>query len=44
MRQEINPDMGTWEDVDKLAASYDLMMELMVNHISPASAEVCHPL
>ncbi len=37
--QEIDPEMGTWEDVQRLSEKYDLLMECMVNHISPASKE-----
>ena len=41
--QEVNPEMGSWADVDAFAQNYDVTMELMVNHISPASAEVRPP-
>lgn len=37
--QEVDPRFGTWEDVKALGAEYDLQMECMVNHISPASKE-----
>ena len=37
--QDVDPKFGTWEDVKALGASYDLQMECMVNHISPASKE-----
>ena len=35
----MDPEKGTWEDVADFAGSFDVTMELMVNHISPASAE-----
>ena len=37
--QEVDPRFGDWEDVKALGAEYDLQMECMVNHISPASKE-----
>ena len=37
--QDVDPKFGTWEDVKALGAAYDLQMECMVNHISPASKE-----
>ncbi len=37
--QDVDPKFGTWEDVEALGAEYDLQMECMVNHISPASKE-----
>lgn len=37
--QEVDPRLGTWEDVQGLADKLDLELELMVNHVSPASAE-----
>lgn len=37
--QEVNPELGSWEDVKRLSEKYDLLMECMVNHISPASQE-----
>lgn len=30
----INEELGTWEDVKKLAADYDLMYDAVVNHMS----------
>ena len=35
--QEVGPEVGTWDDIAKLARKYDLCLEFMVNHISPAS-------
>lgn len=37
--QDVDPRFGTWDDVKALGAEYDLQMECMVNHISPASKE-----
>ena len=36
---QVDPEKGTWADIDRLAEKYDLMVEFMVNHISPASKE-----
>lgn len=36
---QVDPEKGTWADIDRLAKKYDLMVEFMVNHISPASQE-----
>jgi sucrose phosphorylase len=36
--QEIEPDFGSWEDIRKLGADFDIMLDLMVNHISRHSA------
>lgn len=37
--QEVDPRLGTWEDVKGSAEKLDLELELMVNHVSPASTE-----
>ncbi len=37
--QEVDPKLGTWSDVEGLADKVDLELELMVNHVSPASTE-----
>ncbi|GBD92259.1 sucrose phosphorylase [bacterium BMS3Abin04] len=34
---EIEPKFGTWEDIRKLGKKYDIMLDLMVNHISKES-------
>ena len=34
---EIEPKFGTWEDIRKLGEKYDIMLDLMVNHISKES-------
>lgn len=35
--KKMNPELGEWEDVNKLAESYDLMFDAVVNHISQSS-------
>ncbi len=35
--KKINPDLGDWEDVKKLAADYHLMFDAVINHISKSS-------
>ena len=35
--KQINPDLGSWEDVRALAGDYDLMFDAVVNHISSKS-------
>lgn len=37
--KEVNPDLGTWNDIHHFAETTDLELELMVNHISPESVE-----
>jgi sucrose phosphorylase len=34
---EIEPAFGTWEDIRQLSQKYDIMLDLMVNHISRQS-------
>jgi sucrose phosphorylase len=34
---EVDAGLGDWEDVEELAKDYKLMLEFMVNHISPES-------
>jgi len=34
---EIAKEFGTWEDIKHIAAKYDIMIDLMVNHISQQS-------
>ena len=34
---EIEPAFGSWTDVQKLGGKYDLMLDLMVNHVSSGS-------
>lgn len=33
----IDPELGTWEDVNNLAKDYDLMFDAVINHISKSS-------
>lgn len=33
----INPDLGTWNDIESLALNYDLMFDAVVNHASVSS-------
>lgn len=35
----IDPRFGTWNDIARLAAGYDVVLDLMVNHISRRSPE-----
>ena len=34
---QVDPHFGDWSDVEAIAKDYALMLECMVNHISPAS-------
>jgi sucrose phosphorylase len=36
---EIDPRFGTWADIERLAARRDVLLDLMVNHLSRQSAE-----
>lgn len=36
--REINPDLGSWDDVKTIAARYKLMADLVVNHVSSESS------
>lgn len=31
---EIDPDLGSWEDIRRISQGFDIMLDLMVNHIS----------
>lgn len=31
---EVDPNFGTWEDINKIGEDFDLMIDFMVNHIS----------
>lgn len=35
----VDPRLGTWEDIRRLAASHDVMADLIVNHISDESPQ-----
>jgi sucrose phosphorylase len=37
--REIDPRFGTWEDVGALAADHDVVLDLMINHLSRQSDE-----
>lgn len=39
MHLQVDPAKGDWDIVQTLCAKYDVMVEFMVNHISPASDE-----
>jgi len=34
---EIEPDFGSWKDIENIAKDHDILVDLMVNHISKAS-------
>ncbi|MHB8958253.1 MAG: sucrose phosphorylase [Candidatus Limnocylindrales bacterium] len=36
---EIDPRLGTWADISRLASSHEVMLDVMVNHISRQSPE-----
>ncbi|TGD74169.1 sucrose phosphorylase [Mangrovimicrobium sediminis] len=36
---EVDPAYGTWEDIERISAKYDLCADLTVNHISDESEE-----
>ncbi len=35
--REINPDLGSWSDVEALSQNYDLMFDAVINHVSASS-------
>lgn len=35
--REINPEMGTWKDIEALGENYDLMFDAVINHASKSS-------
>lgn len=35
--KEVNPEWGCWDDIDELTESFDLMVDVVVNHISQHS-------
>jgi sucrose phosphorylase len=37
--KEVDPDFGTWEDIEAFTQQYDLCVDLTVNHISDESPE-----
>lgn len=36
--REINPNLGTWKDIEALGENYDLMFDAVINHASKSSA------
>ena len=36
--REIDPKFGTWQDIQKLSATHDVLLDFMVNHISRHSS------
>jgi sucrose phosphorylase len=36
---QIDPRFGSWDDVERLAGHHDVLLDLMINHISRQSAE-----
>src|SRR3989449_11722445 len=37
--REIDPTFGSWADISQLAEDYDVVLDLMINHISRQSVE-----
>jgi sucrose phosphorylase len=37
--REIDPRFGSWADIEHIAADYDVLLDLMINHISRQSPE-----
>ncbi len=37
--REIDPRFGTWDDIRQIGARHDVLLDLMINHISRQSAE-----
>jgi sucrose phosphorylase len=37
--REIDPRFGTWDDIRRIARDHDVLLDLMINHISRQSAE-----
>lgn len=35
--EKVDPDFGTWEDIDAIAEDYELMYDFMINHLSRRS-------
>lgn len=35
----VDPRLGSWADIERLAASYDVMADLIVNHVSSSSPQ-----
>lgn len=37
--KKVDPDFGTWEDIEEIAKDYPLMFDFMINHLSRRSPE-----
>ena len=37
--REIDPRFGTWDDIERIAETHDVLLDVMINHISRQSAE-----
>jgi len=37
--QEIDPQFGTWADIERIGQRHDVLLDLMVNHVSRASPQ-----
>ncbi len=37
--RQIDPRFGTWEDIERLARTHDVVLDVMINHISRGSEE-----
>jgi sucrose phosphorylase len=37
--QQIDPQFGGWEDIERIAETHDVVLDVMINHISRQSAE-----
>ncbi len=35
--QQVNPELGSWDDINNIAQQFDLMADLVINHISSKS-------
>jgi sucrose phosphorylase len=35
--EEVNPDLGDWKDIEEIGKNYDLMVDMVINHISQHS-------
>jgi sucrose phosphorylase len=35
--EQVDPEFGTWEDIDSIAKDYELMFDFMINHLSRRS-------
>ena len=33
----MNPELGTWDDINEISSSFDMMTDLVVNHCSSES-------